>query len=149
MICIVTAGKTFAIAASAFTLSWTHSIERTRWEERWTLAPAGLQLVEARVKGSGAGVEPGDGAVLKDGWWRWVPRVPPQKELLLAASGATGEGWTLCAKGGCALLGERPADPAVVRACGVHDDYSVALGLFEPSQRGAMRRAQAGPGPRM
>ncbi|MEZ5450817.1 MAG: DUF1850 domain-containing protein [Thiolinea sp.] len=33
----------------------------------------GLQLLQARVKGSGAGMEPGDDAVLKDGWWVWQP----------------------------------------------------------------------------
>jgi hypothetical protein len=121
MICLVTAGKTTVFAAAAFTLSWTHSIERTRWQEAWSVTPAGLQLTEARVKGSGAGMEPGEDAVLKDGWWVWRPRLPRQEKLLLAASGATGEGWTLCAVGRCTLIGERPADPAVVTACDIHE----------------------------
>jgi hypothetical protein len=66
-------------------------------------------------------MEPGDDAVLKDGWWVWRPRLAPQQKLLLAASGTTGEGWTLCAVGRCTVIGDRPADPAVVTACGVHD----------------------------
>ena len=125
MICVLAAGKTFTIAAAVFTLSWTHSIERTRWQETWHVGPQGLQLTEARAKGSGAGMEPGEGAILKDGWWIWRPRLAPQAQLLLAASGATGEGWTLCAEGRCTPIGERPADPAVVRACAVHDDRPV------------------------
>ena len=32
----------------------------------------------------------------------------------------TGEGWTLCAEGRCAMIGSRAADPAVVTACGDH-----------------------------
>ena len=121
MICVLAAGKTITFAAAAFTLTWTHSIERTRWQETWSVTPTGLQLTEARVKGSGAGMEPGDDAVLKDGWWVWRPRLAPQERLLLAASGATGEGWTFCAVGRCALIGDRPADAAVVTACNVHD----------------------------
>jgi len=35
MICLAAAGKTTVFAATAFTLSWTHSIEKTRWEEHW------------------------------------------------------------------------------------------------------------------
>ena len=37
------------------------------------ITPAGLQIVEARVKGSGAGIDPAEGAVLQDGWWVWRP----------------------------------------------------------------------------
>ena len=64
-LCILAAGKTVTLAVAAFTLSWTHSVEKTRWEEDWAITPAGLQIVEARVKGSGAGMEPAEGAVLQ------------------------------------------------------------------------------------
>ena len=67
------------LAVAAFTLSWTHSVEKTRWEEDWAITPAGLQIVEARVKGSGAGMDPADGAVLRDGWWVYAPSLPPQR----------------------------------------------------------------------
>ena len=73
-LCILAAGKTTVLAVSAFTLSWTHSVEKTRWEEDWRVTPAGLEIVEARVKGSGAGMEPPEGAVLKDGWWTYDRR---------------------------------------------------------------------------
>lgn len=104
--------ETLRLAVTAFTLAWTHSVEHVRWEEDWRLTPAGLELVAARVRGSGAGMEPPAGAALVDGWWVYAPRVPPQRELVLAASGATGEGWTLCAAGRCLELGARPG-PAV------------------------------------
>ena len=120
MICLLAAGKTTDFAATTFTLAWTHSIERTRWEEHWRVGLSGLELVEARAKGSGAGLDPPDDAVLSDGWWVWKPRRAPRGRRVLAASGATGEGWTLCAEGRCALVGERPGDPAVVMPCGVN-----------------------------
>jgi hypothetical protein len=119
-VCILAAGKVTVLAGAAFTLAWTHSVEKTRWEEQWKVMPAGLQVVQARVKGSGAGMDPPEGSVLKDGWWVYAPQVKPQRRLVLAASGATGEGWTLCAPGGCTVLGSRSGDPAVVTACEGH-----------------------------
>ena len=119
-ICVLAAGKTTVLAGAAFTLAWTHSVEKTRWEEDWKLTPAGLQVVEARIKGSGAGMDPPEGSVLKDGWWVYAPKVPAQQRLVLAASGATGGGWSLCAIGGCTVIGARPGDPAVVTACDEH-----------------------------
>lgn len=120
-LCIFSAGKTVMIAATAFTLSWTHSVEKTRWEEDWKLTPAGLQIVAARVKGSGAGMDPPEGSILKDGWWSYAPKVGSQQRLVLAASGAPGDGWSLCAIGRCTVIGARSGDPAVVTACKKHD----------------------------
>ena len=57
----------------AFTLGWTHSIEKTSWEEDWLVVDAGLALAEARIEGSGAGMEPPEGAVLRDGVWHYAP----------------------------------------------------------------------------
>lgn len=119
-ICLLAGGKTIVFAAAAFTLSWTHSVEKTRWEEHWQVTPAGLRVVEARVRGSGAGMDPPEGSVFRDGWWIYRPTVAPLDRLVLAASGATGEGWTLCAEGRCAVVGSRAADPAVVTACDEH-----------------------------
>lgn len=116
-LCIVSAGKTITLAVGAFTLSWTHSVERTRWQEDWRVAPAGLEIVEARVKGSGAGMEPGDDAVLRDGWWVYSPKLPPRQSLMLGASGATGAGWTLCAAGRCYEIGALAGEPVELRSC--------------------------------
>jgi hypothetical protein len=113
------AGKVVAISATAFSLSWTHSVEKVEWREDWSVSPAGLELRLARVKGSGAGMEPGDNAVLIDGWWQWQPVLQPIPELRLAASGATGAGWRLCHSGGCLMLGAVAGDDSVIAPCGV------------------------------
>ncbi|UCI28978.1 DUF1850 domain-containing protein [Mesorhizobium sp. B2-8-5] len=116
-LCVLAAGKTVALAVAAFTLSWTHSVERTRWQEDWTVTSAGLRVVEARVKGSGAGMEPPEDSALRSGWWVYAPRIGPQPRLVLAASGATGEGWTLCTAAGCRELGEIAGEPTVLEPC--------------------------------
>ena len=64
-------------------------------------------------------MEPPEGAVLADGWWRFSPDLPPVPELLLAASGTTGGGWTLCADGRCTVVGAEPGQPVRLSAC--HD----------------------------
>ncbi len=116
-LCILAAGKTTVLAASAFTLAWTHSVEKTRWEEEWRVTPAGLDLVAARVEGSGAGMEVPEGAVLEDGVWTYRPVLPPQEALRLASSGATGGGWEICAAGRCLTVGAEPGEPVEIRGC--------------------------------
>ncbi|MER9597043.1 MULTISPECIES: DUF1850 domain-containing protein [unclassified Mesorhizobium] len=117
-LCIVAAGKTATLTVAAFTLAWTHSVEKTRWQEDWKVLPSGLQLVEARIKGSGAGMEPPQGSVLREGWWIYAPQVGPQRRLVLAASGATGEGWTLCTAQDCRELGKAAGETISLEPCG-------------------------------
>lgn len=94
-LCLAAPLLALTLAAETFTLAWTHSVEKTEWQERWRVQGETLVLAESRVRGSGAGMEPPEGAVLQDGWWAYradltVPR------LRLAASGATASGWRLC-----------------------------------------------------
>jgi hypothetical protein len=117
-LCILAAGKTVTLAATTFTLAWTHSVEKTHWQEDWKVLPSGLQIVEARIKGSGAGMEPPQGSVLRNGWWVYAPGTGPQPRLALAASGATGEGWTLCTAQGCRELGKAAGDTILLEPCG-------------------------------
>jgi len=117
-LCLAAGGKIAALAFTAFTLSWTHSVEHIRWEEDWHLTPAGLTLVQARVKGTGAGMEPPPEARLDRGWWRWQPQLKPQSQVVLAASGKTGAGWTLCGDNGdCREIGRQAADPLTLGTC--------------------------------
>jgi hypothetical protein len=95
--------KTLSIAA--FTLVWTHSIEKVDWQEDWRVTPKGLELVQARVKGSGAGMEPPPEARLVDGWFQWGPARAPMPQVVLGNSGAAGE-WRLCSDGRCRTLSE-------------------------------------------
>ena len=119
--------KTLSLAA--FTLTWIHSVEKIEWQEDWRITPQGLQIVEARVKGSGAGMEPPPEARLVDGWFQWQPRRPPQPELVLGNSGAAGE-WRLCHDGrvrGCQTLSEIFSHPiganvTTLKACEKQQD---------------------------
>lgn len=85
---------------NGFSLRWVHSIEKVEWREEWRVSPQGLDLVEARVKGSGAGMEPADDARLVDGWYVWRPHTPRLSKLILARSGAVGD-HRLCVGGDC------------------------------------------------
>jgi len=116
-LCIAAGGKALTIATAVFTLSWTHSVEKTEWLESWQVTQQGLELTEARVKGSGAGMDPGEGARLDDGWWVWTPETPPVPELVLAASGATVSAWKLCHAGGCEMLGAEASGPIRIGPC--------------------------------
>lgn len=116
-LCVAAGGKTVAIATALFTLSWTHSVEKTEWSETWRLTAQGLELAEARVKGSGAGMDPGEGASLEDGWWVWSPKLPVVPELVLASSGATVSAWRLCHQGGCMDLGAKAQEPVLISPC--------------------------------
>jgi hypothetical protein len=119
-LCIAAAGAVVArLAVGAFTLGWTHSVEKIPWEEEWRLEPGGLRLVAARVRGTGAGMEPPPEAKLEDGWWRWTPSVPLQPRIVLRRAGVTAD-WRLCTGGGCRDLGAMvpaDADPVVLESC--------------------------------
>ena len=58
-VCLATSLATAAVAANAFTLAWTHSIERVRWEEAWRVEGEALVLERVRVRGRA---------------WEWHPR---------------------------------------------------------------------------
>lgn len=84
----------------------------------------GLRVVEARVKGSGVGMEPAEGAVLREGWWVYRPTLPTQQRVVVAASGFTAD-HTLCALGTCRPLAawvrrppgdERPVEMSACRS---------------------------------
>jgi hypothetical protein len=120
-LCLLSAGVVKTLSLAAFTLLWTHSVERTAWQEDWRVTREGLELVQARIKGFGAGMEPPPDARFVDGWFQWQPRQPPMPQLVLGNSGIAGE-WRLCAKGRCRTLSdifERPigANTTTMRAC--------------------------------
>ena len=121
-LCLASAGVLKTLSIAAFTLVWTHSVEQVEWQEDWRVTANGLELVQARVKGSGAGMEPPPQARLVDGWFQWQPRRGPMPEVLLGNSGAAGE-WRLCTGGACRPLSivlgtPTGANPTTMRACG-------------------------------
>lgn len=80
------------VATQRFTLAWTHSIERVRWEEDYEVHAATanaepvLRAVMSRVRGSAAGMEPGPDAVLRNGWYEYRPVRLEHAELWLTRS---------------------------------------------------------------
>ena len=118
--CLLAGGLVLTLAAPAFTLDWTHSVERTVWRETWVIEAGGLRLVEAAVKGSGAGMDPGPGAKAVGGWWVWAPDLAVPS-VVLAASGVTGAGWRLCSGGRCHDLGAAAGEPMRLAPCGGTD----------------------------
>lgn len=105
-VCLAAGALHAFLATSSFTLAWMHSIEKIRWEEDYRIEAGKLVLVEARIRGTGAGMEPPPGAILKDGVYHYRPRVAPLPSLLLARSTYTSD-YELCAAGAkCRSLGE-------------------------------------------
>ncbi|UOA28921.1 DUF1850 domain-containing protein [Pseudosulfitobacter sp. DSM 107133] len=114
--CLGVGAVALHLALGSFTLQWTHSVEHVTWQEDWRVDGDVLTLERSRLKGSGAGMEPGPDAFLQDGWWVSAGHLQVP-ELVLAASGATGAGWTLCADGICRVIGAVSAQPITVAPC--------------------------------
>lgn len=117
MSCLLIGAVAVALSGDRFTLEWTHSVEKTAWREEWIVSQDGMQLQKAAVKGSGAGMEPGPGAVREGSWWVWRPDLPPQQQLILAASGATPSAWTLCDGADGRDLGATAGTAITLRPC--------------------------------
>jgi hypothetical protein len=120
-ICLA-AGLLLAPLGDAVTLRWTHSIEKILWEEDYRLEAQGLRLVEARVRGTGAGMEPPPGAVLRDGAWHYVPRLPVLPRMALRHSPYVAP-YIVCASDRCR--------PLPVWLPGLPDDAVVELAPCE------------------
>jgi hypothetical protein len=87
-----------------------HPIEKVRWEEDYAVAPspvAGqppvLLALKARVKGSAAGMEPPDDAVLRNGWYEYTPHQTTLPELRLTRSEFTAD-YDWCVDGRCQIM---------------------------------------------
>ncbi|NJD36691.1 MAG: DUF1850 domain-containing protein [Betaproteobacteria bacterium] len=104
-LCLAAGAASAVLAIDAFTLSWIHSIEKIRWEEDWRIESGALVIDEARIRGSGAGMEPPAGSVLKNGVWHYRPQLPPQAVLRLSHSPHTA-GYTLCTSTVCVPLAD-------------------------------------------
>lgn len=120
-VCLAAGALLATLAGNDFTLAWTHSIEKIRWEEDWRAEGGALKIIEARIRGSGAGMETPEGALLQAGVWHYQPKQAPQTQLLLAHSPYTAP-YELCSGGSCrslsAWLPGLPASATVaLRAC--------------------------------
>jgi hypothetical protein len=110
-LCIAAAGLAVEITVLSFTLAWTHTVEKTEWQEDWRIEGDRLLLAEARIQASGAGMEPPAGVRLVDGFYAWRPHVPPLSEIVLRRA-AEADDWRLCAGDRCATVAEWLGDDA-------------------------------------
>lgn len=101
-LCLMAGTLQVAVPAQQFTLRWQHTIEKIDWEEDYSIAGEWFYLSSARVRGSGAGMEPPPGSYYAKGVWHYRP--PPDmrwtRQLLLARS-EFGRDYELCLDGGC------------------------------------------------
>jgi len=113
------------VPVTEFTLAWTHSIEKVRWEEDYAVRldplsqPPVLHAVQARVRGSAAGMEPPPGAVLRQGWYQYTPTITTPLELRLTRSEFTPD-YEVCVQGRCRPLSDWMASDGgvtLLKAC--------------------------------
>ena len=113
------------VPMTEFTLAWTHSIEKVRWEEDYAVrldAVRGqpvLQAVQARVRGSAAGMEPPPDAVLRRGWYQYAPAIQTPPELRLTRSEFTPD-YEFCLQGRCQPMADWMASDGgvtLLKAC--------------------------------
>lgn len=99
-LCIAVGARIVAVPAHSFTLEWRHTIEKVRWEEDYLIAGEWLLLTRARIRGSGAGMDPPPDAVRDGTAWSYRPADRWRKSVVLARS-EIGDDYRLCIKGEC------------------------------------------------
>src|SRR5215204_6739210 len=102
-IAFLTSTLSITLPTSHITLRWTHSVERVPWEEEYSVFGNGVQITEARVIRSGAGMEAPSDARWSDERWRYVPRLHTFAEVRLANSKFV-NGYEICWDGQCQAL---------------------------------------------
>ncbi|MEO7940633.1 MAG: DUF1850 domain-containing protein [Burkholderiaceae bacterium] len=118
-LCMVAAGVQVQLPVHDFTLRWQHSIEKITWAEDYAVVGPWLHLSQARIRGSGAGMDPPDGSTLVHGVWRYRLADPWRREIVLARSEFVPD-YELCIEGVCRRLTHWvpiAAGPTTLRAC--------------------------------
>ena len=123
-LCLAAGALQVRIPATHFTLRWQHSIEKIEWDEDYVIAGRWLMLSGARIRGSGAGMDPPPDAQLQNGVWHYTLADPWRRELVLARSDFVRD-YDLCVDGRCHPMGHwipTSAGTTVVTACAASDD---------------------------
>lgn len=114
-LCMGLAGVVWAeLPTSSFTLAWMHTIEKVRWEEDYRVTPDGLLLDEARIRGTGAGMEVPDNAVLRDGAWHYQVELAPLHILRLGRTPEAGD-YEICLESRCRPMSDWLGPPLAER----------------------------------
>jgi hypothetical protein len=118
-VCILAGALHTVLAMNAFTLAWTHSIEKVRWEEDYRREGQVLVLESARIRGSAAGMEPPPDSVFSNGVWHYTPASNKFAQLTLANS-SFGGNYELCIDGKCRPLAfstKTENEPTIIKPC--------------------------------
>lgn len=116
-LCVVVGAAVQVLPADRFTLRWEHTVEKVAWEEDYLVAADWLYVSGARVRGSGAGMEPPPGAVKVGDAWHYRPAQRWLRQLDLARS-EFGRDYVLCVESACRSLGDSlPLGPTTLRPC--------------------------------
>ena len=120
-LCVAAGGLVVTLALESFTLAWTHSIEKIRWEEDYRVAGTQLVLTEARVRGSGAGMEAPPDSTFRAGVWHYEPHLAPLDVLRLTHSTFVAD-YEICRQDRCTPLADAApragnGDVIELRAC--------------------------------
>jgi hypothetical protein len=118
-LCIVVGTALVSIPAQRFTLRWQHTVEKVLWEEDYVVAGEWLYLSGARVRGSGAGMEPAPDAIRVGDVWHYRPAARWHRAVALARS-AFGQDYELCIDGTCQPMSRwvpGPPAPTTLSPC--------------------------------
>ena len=109
------------IPVQQFTLAWIHTIEKVRWEEDYAVVQDGVfKAVAARVRGSGAGMEPPPDAQLKNGWYAYKPQISRPEVLRLTRSAFAAD-YEFCSGGPCRPMSDYlPSDGGITLLSACH-----------------------------
>ena len=120
---MVAGALTVSLPATHFTLRWQHSIEKIAWEEDYTIAGPWLALTGARIRGSGAGMDPPEHSWLEHGVWHYRLADPWRERVVLARSPYVLD-YDLCIASHCKPLNHWipvSAGTTTLRACAAPD----------------------------
>lgn len=103
-LCLAAGALHARLPLKSFTLRWQHSIEKIEWAEDYDVVGSWLVLTQARIRGSGAGMDPPPNAQLVDGVWHYRLADPWRHAVVLARSEFVPD-YELCIEGaGCQRL---------------------------------------------
>lgn len=104
-LCLIAGSLQAQIPVDRFTLRWQHSIEKIDWEEDYLIAGNWLFLDRARVRGSGAGMEPPPGSAYAKGVWHYRPASDMRwTQSLLLTRSEFARDYDICIQGVCQPL---------------------------------------------
>lgn len=110
-ICVALAASSVVLLRlpDRITIAWEHTVEKVRWEEDYERQDSRLVLTEARVRGTGAGMDIPDDAVFSNGVWRYRPALSSLEQITLS-NGLLPLGYDVCVNARCTRLRELIGD---------------------------------------